>query len=453
MNRRDTRCGDSENNGSPDTPARNFSLPTGPASAAGSGPCQVRLSLPVGQQADGSAAALLSAQAGSLEDLQPQDGDLIPFTFRLLSAAYLGAGGYHLDFSQEGVLEKALPVFLEPEAEGSIRTQPLVVVRDHSFEIEDRLGLVSRAKWHPADPEHGLPYPGIDAELQINWKLAADVVRRLLHDPPLLDACSVSLGFNWEKSHPGLEDWQFWMQLGEEVDGSIVRVIVTDILSVEHVGLVFAGADPSARRAAARAPSVAAPIPPAVMAAGPSPFESLRATLGASPSTAPSTILRASPSTPLRASLGARPAPATATQGEPAAMDQQKIFLGADSPLWNLFGMQDHDLQLLEERAREVVALADLGQDALADLRQDVQTLIVQLDGAAEATASQGLFKVIETADLPTLRALKTEYARRLETMVPARCEVCGSEQVMRRSSRQVAPGGDQPADDPGLYR
>ena len=52
-------------------------------------------------------------------------------------------------------------------------------------------------------------------------------------------------------------------------------------------------------------------------------------------------------------------------------MDQQKIFLDADSPLWNLFGMKDHDLQQLEERAREVVALADLGQDALADLRQE----------------------------------------------------------------------------------
>lgn len=420
MNKRDTRYGDSENSGTTDTPAQNFSLPAGR--------CQVRLSLPVRPQTDRPAAALLTTQGHSLEDLQPMEGDLIPFTFRLLSAVYLGAGGYHLDFSRDGVLEKALPVFLEPEAEGSVRTQPLVVVRDHSFDIEDRLGLVRHAKWQPADPEHGLRYPGIDAELHINWKLAADVVRRLLHDPPLLDACSVSLGFNWEKSHAGLEDWQFWMQLGEEVDGSIVRVVVTDVLSVEHVGLVFAGADQSARQTAAVAQSPTALIPPAVMAAN--------------------------PSTALRASLQARPAPETATQGEPAAMDKQKIYLGADSPLWELFGMQDHDLPLLEERAREVVTLADLGQDALADLRQEVQTLIVQLDGAAEAAASRGLIKVIETADLPTLRALKIEYARRLETMIPARCEVCGNEQVLRRSSRQVSPaGGVQPAADPGLYR
>ena len=62
--------------------------------------------------------------------------------------------------------------------------------------------------------------------------------------------------------------------------------------------------------------------------------------------------------------------------------------------------------------------------------------------------------KVIEAADLATLRALKAEYARRLESMIPTRCEACGSEQVLRRSSRQASPGGGvQPAVDPGLYR
>ncbi|MCH7521720.1 MAG: hypothetical protein IIB42_08505 [Candidatus Marinimicrobia bacterium] len=419
MNKRDTRYGNSENNGSPGAPGQIFN----------SRHAQIRLSLPVHPQDDAPAAALLMDQANSLEDLQPQEGDLMPFTFRLLSAVYLGSGGYHLDFSRDGVLEKALPVFLEPEAEGSVRTRPLVVVRDHSFDIEDRLGLVRRAEWQPADPEHGLPYPGINAELHINWKLGADVVRRLLHDPPLLDACSVSLGFNWEKSHPGLDDRRFWMELGEEFEGSIIRLLVTDILSVEHVGLVFAGADPSARQTATAVQSIAAPVPPPIMTV--------------SPSTAPSTGLRAR----LRANLDR-----TVTRGE--SMDQQKIFLDADSPLWNLFGMKDHDLQHLEERAREVVALADLGQDALADLRQEVQTLIVQLDGAGEGGGSLGLMKVIETADLATLRALKAEYARRLETMIPARCEACGSDQVLRRSSRQVSPGGDvQPAVDPGLYR
>ena len=58
MNKRDTRYGNSENSGSPDTPVQDFSLPAGR--------CQLRLSLPVRPLADGPVAALLMDRAGSL---------------------------------------------------------------------------------------------------------------------------------------------------------------------------------------------------------------------------------------------------------------------------------------------------------------------------------------------------------------------------------------------------
>jgi len=53
------------------------------------------LRLPVRPSDCGPASVLLSAysQAGGIDDLAPREGDLVPFTFRLLSAAYLGAGG------------------------------------------------------------------------------------------------------------------------------------------------------------------------------------------------------------------------------------------------------------------------------------------------------------------------------------------------------------------------
>jgi len=363
----------------------------------------VRLSLPVGPQGSpgheglGAGTVCLSRPAETLAELKPQDGDLTPFTFRLLSAAYLGSGGYHLDFSGEGVLERAWPVFADPEEKGSVRTHPLVVVRDHSFSIEDRLGLVQNARWRPADPEHGLPHGGIEAELHINWKLGADVVRRLLHDPPLLDACSVSLSFNWEKSHPGLSDERFWGQLGEELDGEPVRVMVTDILSVEHVGLVFEGADPLARRQedgrteAAMSASLAAPMD------------------------------------------GALP---------------------GSSALWRLFDVDKGDTALLERRAGEALALASLGREALESLREEVLGLIVRVDGAMESDFSRGMRPVVEAANLPTLRVLKEEYARRLERLIPVRCLSCGSTQVSRRSSEERGPAGRRPAAvDPALYR
>ncbi|UCH61891.1 MAG: hypothetical protein JSU77_08755 [Fidelibacterota bacterium] len=389
--------------------------------------------------ADGLTSVILAADppAGGLDDLEPTEGDLVPFTFRLLSAAYLGTGGYHLDFSREGVLERSLALFREPEEEGSARQNPLVVVRDHSFSIEDRIGLVRNARWSPENPDYGLPHPGIEAELHINWKLAGEVVRRLLHDPPLLDACSVSLGFGWEKSHPGLEDHQFWQRLGEEVDGSAVRVIVTEILSVEHVGLVFAGADSSARRAGSSAGQRNSTFPGSADASA----------LGDSPE-------EESRQATITACLANRPVEEISMKGGDPIMEMQTITINSDSPLLGILGVVEPDLQLLEQRAGELKHLAELGREALADLRQEVKALIIQLDGAAESEPSSGLLKVVQTADVTTLKALKDEYSRRLDNLIPACCHVCGSEQVSRRSSRETSlTEGNRDADDPALYR
>jgi|GEM_PF-2931567 len=389
--------------------------------------------------ADGLTSVILTADppAGGLGDLEPTEEDLVSFTFRLLSAAYLGSGGYHLDFSREGVLERSLALFREPEEEGSARQDPLVVVRDHSFSIEDRIGLVRNARWSPVNPDYGLPHPGIDAELHINWKLAGEVVRRLLHDPPLLDACSVSLSFGWEKSHPGLEDQQFWQHLGEEVDGSAVRVIVTEIFSVEHVGLIFAGADSSARRIGSSAERRDSAFSESADASA----------LGKSQEEEPRQAT-------ITACLANRPADKISTKRGDPIMEKQTITITSDSPLLGLLGVVEPDLQLLEQRAGELKRLAELGREALADLRQEVKALIIQLDGVVESEPSLGLLKVVQAADVATLKALKDEYSRRLDSLMPACCQVCGSEQVSRRSSRETSlTDGNRDGDDPALYQ
>ena len=340
-----------------------------------------------------------SARVEIPEALAPSAGDLVPFTFRLLSATYLGCAGYHLDFSREDMLRQALPLFREPEAEESGRSSPLVVVRDHSFAIEDRIGLVRNARWCPADEARGVGHPGIEAELHINWKLAGDAVRRLLHDPPLLDACSVSLGFSWEKSHPELDDGQFWMRLGEDVNGSPVRIVVTRIETVEHVGLVYAGADPQARRVDAGVSNTG---------------------------------------TNLRAQLA----------------ESGGITISMDSPLWELLDLKQPDAAAFAYQVRELWEQAQLGQEVLEELRHEVAGQIVQLDGARETDASEGLQQLVRAADWPTLKALRDEFARRLEMLIPETCQVCGSTQVTRRSSHEIetitVPGG---VDDPALYR
>ncbi len=395
---------------------------------AGGGKARLKLQLPLGSPAaeePAVASALLSAEVNSLEDLQPREGDLVAFPFRLLSAAYLGPGGYHLDFSRPSMLEAALPLFLEPEAEGSRRTDPLVIVRDHSENIDDRLGLAQNVRFSPADPSLDLPHPGIDADLLINWKLAADVVRRLLHQPPLVEACSVSLAFNWEKSHPQLEDWQFWMRLGEEIEGSPVRVVVSEIIAVEHIGLVYAGADPTARRR--------------------SPDDDCQ------PVTQNNGLQKTAPAEPvMTASLAA---PATE---QPGGGETGEIALPADSLVWQLLQLDRPDRAQLESKTAELATWAELGRRALDDLRTEVRQLIIRIDGSREQDFSQGLLKVVEAADEPTLKALRREYSRRLEALVPPVCQVCGSDKVSRRSSREGQVVARETAADkpnPRLYR
>ena len=61
-----------------------------------------------------------------LEDLIPKETDYISAKFRAISAAYLGEKGYHLDFSRPGVLQQALPLFLD-ESRGGVRKTVLKV--------------------------------------------------------------------------------------------------------------------------------------------------------------------------------------------------------------------------------------------------------------------------------------------------------------------------------------
>ena len=54
---------------------------------------------------------------------------------------------------------------------------------------------------------------------------------------------SVAVAFTMEKSHTDLDSFEFWMNLGREVKGEIVRMIATEIHAYWEHSLVFKGAD------------------------------------------------------------------------------------------------------------------------------------------------------------------------------------------------------------------
>ncbi|ULG94365.1 hypothetical protein FH584_17920 [Leptospira interrogans] len=152
------------------------------------------------------------------------------FQFRMLSAVLIE--GYWSDFRKPGVLESAVPLFATK------------LYTDHQRNVRNSIGITR-------DPvfTNRNEIPGIDSIFRIYKAFGLDVIARLKIKPALIDANSVGITFAYEKSHPQLEN--YYERLGEAVDGQIVRLIVTKILSVFETSLVAVPADNTARKFAA----------------------------------------------------------------------------------------------------------------------------------------------------------------------------------------------------------
>lgn len=67
-------------------------------------------------------------------------------------------------------------------------------------------------------------------------------------DPPAIKHCSVALSYKYRQSHPEMDKWDFYSYMGKKVGNEIVREIAEKIIQVTEVSLVYAGADPYAKR-------------------------------------------------------------------------------------------------------------------------------------------------------------------------------------------------------------
>ncbi|EKO53353.1 hypothetical protein LEP1GSC131_1037 [Leptospira kirschneri str. 200802841] len=149
------------------------------------------------------------------------------FNFRMLSAVLIE--GYWTDFRKEGVLESATELF---------KTK---IYTDHQRSVRNSLGITRNPVFTKRKN-----IPGVDSVFRIYKAFGLDVIARLKIKPALIDANSVGITFAYERSHPQLEN--FYERLGEVVDGQIVRLIVTKILSVPETSLVAVPADDTARK-------------------------------------------------------------------------------------------------------------------------------------------------------------------------------------------------------------
>lgn len=171
-----------------------------------------------------------------IDDVLPSDADYITVPFRAISQVYIP--GHCLDFSGDGVLEAAVPLLYGQ-----------TVYPNHElYDINNALGSISASVWD-ADDAAGKGAPGINVQYKIDALMNPRIARLLLMKPPAIHSTSLTLLFEFDFSHPNLvEEGRFWNLLGEEVEGSIVRLIVTRINECWEGSLVYMGADRKAKQ-------------------------------------------------------------------------------------------------------------------------------------------------------------------------------------------------------------
>lgn len=174
----------------------------------------------------------------NIGDVLPRDADYIFVNFRALSKTIVP--GHWIDWSEGDVLKNSVPKLLGA-----------TVYPNHDFtDVNNWLGSVQNAVWDEAGAAaEGVP--GINATYKIDALMNPRIARGLLMTPPAIHSTSMTVVFKFEFSHPDVANesrWRFMELLGEEVEGEIVRLIVTEILEYWEASLVFQGADRLAKK-------------------------------------------------------------------------------------------------------------------------------------------------------------------------------------------------------------
>ena len=173
------------------------------------------------------------------EELTPKDEEFIEPMFRLLSATIVSKNWNPTDFSQNGVLKASMRMLLGQ-----------TVNCDHETNIGNAIGAVSQVIWQDEYKDGSFVIPaGINGILKIDGKANPRIARGILMDPPSIHSNSVTVQFKWDKSHPNMEDNEFYQKLGTyDSKGVMVRRIVTEVVRYLETSLVSHGADAFAQK-------------------------------------------------------------------------------------------------------------------------------------------------------------------------------------------------------------
>lgn len=314
---------------------------------------------------------------------------------RLLSAATTPYRKF--DFSRDGVLKAAVPLF-----------EGLTLYANHWADVESWKGFIQEPVWDDQNTPNGINAKVV-LDRTVDPKLARGVETKALR------SFSVTIWFTFERSHPDLAG--FWDRLGEEVDGEMVRLIVTEITNAGEVSVVWEGEDPYAKS-----------------------FEAGDNGHTNHHEEGNNMKLSAAFLTFIGLAVGAEP-----SEAELEAKIREN-FQALETKVTTL----ETKASTLEGEAAALKVDATIGKQTLSETRERAVTLYKAAKG--EKVVETFISGVIEKADLDTARALCTEYQTEVDKSIPLACPKCG-EKLSRRSSQPEDQGKQLSGKRPEHYK
>lgn len=356
----------------------------------------------------------------SERDHTGDEEDFIEVTYRALSATVLADRA--IDFSNTKMLKRAVRLL-----------KGQTVFKDHETSVNNWVGRVLDSVWD--EETKGIP-PGINAVLKLDAVKDPMAVRGVSQG--IIHSASVTVSFEWKPSHAALMDnGTFFERLGEDVDGDVVRIIVTHIEKFLELSLVWQGADAFAKKLGMHhdlEDHVPIELPDAV---GPATLLSVQSFSKEDPMDQLKSLIEKAFQTTVTTQ--------NFTQVLQSYVDDKvsTVTNRADTELSKLaeqLNQASAKVISLESTIKELEPQAKLGAQYLADERKEAIRLCKLVKGE---NINEAILKTLENGELEVVQAWKAEFAKEAEGKFPAACARCGSTEVKRKSSQTPAESSD----------
>lgn len=385
------------------------------------------------------------------EDLNPSESDFIKPVFRMLSETVVHG---MVSFKKPGVLKKSMEKLVG---------QTIYV--GHEMLIGNAIGSIESVSWQEAyTDKSGIEVPaGINAVMKIDGKSNPRLARGIMMNPPSINSNSVTLRFAWEKSHPNMDDNEFYSRMGTyDEDGKMIIKEATEIIAYMETSLVPHGADYFAKKLDENGKLIL-PGKAAMHKVYSLSFKDTK-----NPYIYSNVIQnQAIPNLPnnhnnnnqkpdemefilklaqhLKLSTEGLNEEVILNHLQGLNIDDLQNQLNASNQkveeLNNTISTLTQEKADLETQISNNAALIDLGKEAETSLRQELETSYNSLKGDKADAEFSATFKSV---DLKLAKSLLSEYKEQLEAKHPLTCQDCQSTNVLRASSKITEGNGEE---------